>query len=257
MALESQRLAGDVAVVTGAASGLDRGIATKLALNGAVVACADINDQGNQETVDMIKKAGGEAFPVHVDIADSASVKQAMKYIYDKMGKITILVNGAAYIKFSPIETCTDEEWEKVLKVDLTGYFYCLREVYPYMKASGGGRIVQLSSSSAKSGSSFGGPHYTAAKGGVISLTKYAARRWAKDNIRVNTICPGIADTPLGRHPEAPKGAFEEMLKNIPMGRVAVPEDIAGGVLFLVSDESRYVTGITLDINGGRYVYGN
>ncbi|MBO8127567.1 MAG: SDR family oxidoreductase [Firmicutes bacterium] len=257
MALESQRLAGQVAIVTGAASGLDRGIALKLALNGAVVACADINDEENQKTVDMITAAGGQAFPVHVDISNSQSVKAMMKYVYEKMGKITILVNGAAIIKFSPIEECSDEEWEQVIKVDLTGYFYCLREVYPYMKASGGGRIVQISSSSAKSGSSFGGPHYTAAKGGVISLTKYAARRWAKDNILVNTICPGIADTPLGRHPEAPKGAFEEMKKNIPLGRVAEPEDIAGGVLFLVSDEARYITGITLDINGGRYIYGN
>ena len=257
MALESRRLSGDVAIVSGAASGLDRGIAMKLALNGAVVACADINDQGIQETVDMIKEAGGEAFAVHIDISDSASVKEAMKQVYEKTGKITILINGAAYIKFSPIEACSDEAWEKVIKVDLTGYFYCLREVYPYMKASGGGSIVQLSSSSAKSGSSFGGPHYTAAKGGIISLTKYAARRWAAENIRVNTICPGIADTPLVNHPEAPKGLVESMLKNIPMGRIAVPEDIAGGVMFLVTDESKYVTGITLDINGGRYIYGN
>lgn len=257
MALESQRLAGHVAVVTGAASGICRAVARKLALNGAVVACADINDAENQKTVDMIKEAGGEAFAVHVDISDSQSVKQAMKYVYEKAGKLTILINGAVMIKFSPIEECSDEEWERVIKVDLTGYFYCLREAYPYIKASGGGRIVQFSSSSAKSGSSFGGPHYTAAKGGVISLTKYAARRWAKDNILVNTVCPGFTDTPLARHPEAPPGALEEGRKNVPLGRLAEPEDIAGAVLFLVSDESRYITGITLDVNGGRYVYGN
>lgn len=257
MALESRRLEGDVAVVTGAASGINRFIAVKLALNGATVACADIDDSGNQETVGMIKAAGGEAFTVHMDVSDSSSVKKGMKYVYDKKGKITILVNGAAIIKFSPIESCSDEEWERVIKVDLTGYFYCLREVYPYMKASGGGRIVQISSSSAKSGSSFGGPHYTAAKGGIISLTKYAARRWAKDNIRVNTICPGFVNTPIVRHPEAPKVSFEKLKKDILLGRVAEPEDIAGGVLFLVSDESRYITGITLDINGGRYIYGN
>ncbi len=256
MALESQRLAGDVAIVTGAASGIDRGIALKLALNGAVAVCVDINDVENERTVDIIKDKGGEAFAVHMDISNSREVKEKMKYIYEKAGKITILVNGAVLIKFSPIETCSDEEWDNVLRVGLTGYFYCLREVYPYMKASGGGRIVQLSSSSAKSGSSFGGPHYTAAKGGVISLTKYVANRWIKDKIRTNTICPGITDTPLGNHPEAPK-RLEEFIKDIPMGRVAEPEDIAGVVLFLVSDESRYVNGITVDVNGGRAIYGN
>lgn len=256
MAIESQRLAGDVAVVTGAASGLDRGIALKLARNGAIVACADVNDVENQKTVDMICAEGLEAFPVHMDVGNSKSVKEGMKFVYEKTGKITILVNGAALIKFNPIETCSDEEWAQVLNVDLTGCFYTLREVHPYMKASGGGRIVQLSSSSAKSGSSFGGPHYTAAKGGVISLTKYAAVRWAKDKIRVTTICPGIADTPLGNHPDAPK-KLSDFVKDIPMGRVAEPEDVAGVVLFLVSDESRYVTGITVDVNGGRTVYGN
>ena len=256
MALESQRLAGDVAVVTGAASGIDRGVALKLARNGAVVACVDINDKENQKTVDMIKAEGGEAFAVHMDITDSKMVRKQMQYIYDTAGKITILINGAVLIKFSPMETCSDEEWAQVMEVGITGYFYCLREVYPFMKASGGGRIVQLSSSSAKSGSSFGGPHYTASKGGVISLTKHVARRWVKDNIRANTICPGITDTPLGNHPDAPK-SLDQFVKDIPMGRVAEPEDIAGVVLFLVSDESRYVTGITVDVNGGRAIYGN
>jgi NAD(P)-dependent dehydrogenase (short-subunit alcohol dehydrogenase family) len=143
MALKSQRLAGDVAIITGAASGIDRGIALELAMNGASVACVDINDQSNEETVREITKQGGAAFPVHMDVGDSASVKQGMKYAYDKMGKVTILVNGAGLNRFSPIETCSDAEWQEVLRVDLTGYFYCLREIYPYMKASGGGRIVQ------------------------------------------------------------------------------------------------------------------
>lgn len=256
MAQESQRLAGDVAVVTGAASGLSKGIALKLSRNGATVACADLDGKGAEVTAAMIRDEGGDAFAVRVDIGDSADVKRAFKEVNDRTGKITILINGAALIKFSPIETCTDEEWEQVVRVDLTGCFYTLREVHPYMVASGGGRIVQISSSSAKSGSSFGGPHYTAAKGGVISLSKYAARRWVKDNIRVTTICPGISDTPLGNHPDAPR-RLEEFVKDIPMGRVAQPEDIAGVVLFLVSDESSYVTGITVDVNGGREVYGN
>lgn len=253
----SERLKGDVAVVTGAASGLDRGIALELSRHGAVVACLDITDAENEKTAQLIRDAGGEAFAVHVDTSDSASVKAAMREVFTRAGKITILVNGAGIVRFNPIEECTDEEWEAVLRVNLTGYFYCLREVYPYMKQSGGGRIVQLSSTSAKSGSNFGGPHYTAAKGGIISLTKYAARRWCRDNIRVNTICPGISNTPMAVEPDAPEGALQSMLNNIPMGRLCEPEDIAGGVVFLVTDESRYITGITLDITGGRYMYGN
>lgn len=256
MPVESDRIKGDVAVVAGAAQGIGRGVALKLARNGAVVYAVDINDRANQETVDLLKAEGFEAYPIHMDISDSKSVAAGFKKIYDQAGKINIFIQGAVLIRFSPIETCSDEEWRAVMSVGLDGYFYCLREIYPYMKASGGGRIVQFSSSSAKSGSSFGGPHYTASKGGVISLTKYAARRWVKDNIRVNTICPGITDTPLGNHPDAPR-SLADFVKDIPMGRVAEPEDMAGVVMFLVTDESRYMTGITLDVNGGRYVYGN
>ena len=119
MTLKSQRLAGDVAIVTGAASGIDRGIALELALNGASVACVDINDKSNEETIREITKQGGDAFPVHMDVGDSASVKQGMKYAYDKMGKVTILVNGAGLNRFSPIETCSDAEWQEVLRVEL------------------------------------------------------------------------------------------------------------------------------------------
>lgn len=257
MNLESRRLNGDVAIVTGAASGIGRGVAIKLSLNGAIVACVDINDNENQKTVNLIKEAGGEGFSVHTDIGNSKSVKKMMKHVYDKCGKITILINCAAIVKFSPLETCRDEEWDKIIQINLTGQFYCLREVYPYMKKCGNGRIVQFSSSSAKSGSSYDNPHYTAAKGGVISLSRHAARHWAKDNIRVNTICPGVTDTPMVRQPEASKEVFKKMARNILLDRVAEPEDIAGGVMFLVSDESRYITGITLDVNGGRYIYGN
>lgn len=252
----ADRLAGDVAVVTGAASGIDREIALTLARHGATVACADVDDTGLAQTVGLIEAEGGKGFAVHMDVGDPVQVREQMRSIFENTGKISILVNGAALIRFSPIETCSDEEWDLVLRVGLTGCFYCLREVYPYMKRSGGGRIVQISSSSAKSGSSFGGPHYTAAKGGVISLTKYVARRWANDNIRANTICPGITDTPLGNHPDAPR-ALADFVSDIPLGRVAEPSDMAGVVLFLVTEESKYVTGITVDVNGGREVYGN
>ena len=251
---ESERLAGEVAIVTGAGSGIGRAIAATLAVNGAAVACADIDLEAAQESADLLD--GDASLAVQVDVADPASVKEMMRTVYEEFGKLTILVNNAGIVRFSQIEECPDEEWDQVLRVDLYGVFYCMREAYPYLVKSGGGRIVNMSSSSGKSGSSFGGPHYTAAKAGILGLTKYAARRWAKDNILVNAICPGLTDTPMARHPEAPQGAFESIVDKVPLGRVAEPEDIAGGVLFLVSEESSYVTGFTLDINGGRYVYG-
>jgi len=249
-------LQGDVAVVTGSAQGIGREIALTIARQGAIVFAADVNDAKNEETVALIETEGFTVHAVHLDIAESSAVKDCFRQINELTGKINIFVNNAALIGFSPLETCSDQEWDAVMRVDLHGYFYCLREIYPYLKASGGGRIVQMSSSSAKSGSSYGGAHYTAAKGAIISLSKYAARRWAKDNIRVNTVCPGITNTPLGNHPGAPRD-LNDFVKDIPLGRVAEPEDIAAAVLFMVSEGSRYITGITLDVNGGRYVYGN
>ena len=253
--MKSKRLEGDVAIVTGAASGLDRGVALELAMNGAVVACADLNDEENGKTVQIIKEAGGEAFAVHMDIGSTESVKKAFKEVHDKTGKITILVNGAAVSRFSQMPECTDEEWEFVMNINCTGVFRTMREAYPYMKEAGGGRIVNISSTSGKSGGNWSGAHYVAAKAAVIGLARYGAGYFCKDNIRCNAVCPGVADTPLTAG--ADKSQTDAMLKKIPMGRKATPEDIAGVVLFLVSEESQYVTGVSVDVTGGRYIYNN
>ena len=257
--LKSKRLDGDVAVITGAASGLDRGIALELALNGAIVACADINDEENAKTVELIKEAGGNAFAVHMDCGDSSSVKAGMKEVADKCGgKIDILVNGAAISRFSQLPECTDEEWDLMIRVNLSGPFYCMREVYPYMKDTGNGRIVNISSTSGKSGGNWSGAHYVAAKAGVMGLSRYGAGYLVKDKIRVNTVCPGVSPTPLITHDfGATAEKVKQMEANIPMGRMCTPEDVAGVVMFLVSDESNYVTGISVDVTGGRYIYNN
>lgn len=253
--MKSNRLAGQVAIVTGAASGLDRGVALEMAVNGAVIACADVNDMENEKTVQLIKEAGGEAFAVHMDIGNTESVKEAFRKVYDKTGKITILINGAAVSRFTQMPECTDEEWEFVMNINCTGVFRTMREAYPYMKRSGGGSIVNISSTSGKSGGSWSGAHYVAAKAAVIGLARYGAGMFCKDNIRCNAICPGVADTPLTA--DADQDATAAMLKKIPMGRKCTPEDVAGAVMFLVSDESKYVTGISIDVTGGRYIYNN
>lgn len=253
--MKSSRLKGDVAVVTGAASGLDRGIAYELAMNGAIVFCADLNDAGAKETADLITKDGGEAYPLHMNIGNTESVNNAFREVFDKTGRLDILINGAAVSRFTQLPECTDEEWEFVMNINCTGVFRTIRAAYPYFKQSGGGRIVNISSTSGKSGGSWSGAHYVAAKAAVIGLARYCAGYMCKDNIRANAICPGVADTPLTA--DADNGKLEKMLSNIPMHRKATPEDVAGAVMFLVSDESKYITGITVDVTGGRYIYNN
>ena len=254
MSRESNRLQGDVAFVTGAASGIGRMVAIKLALNGATVACADINEKGIGETLTAINEIGGDAMSVPVNVASSAQVRQAMADVHQEKGKISILINCAAVISYTHIEDCTDEEWTKIMQVNIGGYFNCLREVGPYMKKSGG-RIVQFSSSTAFSGSFFAGPPYAASKSAVIGLTKYIAGYWAKYGIRCNTICPGLTNTNIVVVGEGEIKDKDEHETKIPLGRIAVPEDMANVVLFLVSDESRYMTGQTLHVNGGKYMY--
>lgn len=252
--MKSERLKGQVAVITGAGSGLDQGIAVEFARHGCVIAVADIDEANGQKTVDQIKAEGGEAFFVKMNIGSTESVNAAMKEVYDKTGKITILINGAAISRYHQLPECPDEEWDLMINIDLTGTFRTLRAVFPYMKETGG-RIVNISSSSGKSGGSWSGAHYVAAKAGVIGLARYCAKEWAKYGILANAICPGVADTPLTA--TADKSTTDAMLRAIPLGRKCTPEDVAGVALFLCSEEGSYVTGVTVDVTGGRYIYNN
>ncbi len=255
--MESDRVKGDVAVVVGAAQGIGKTTAIKLADNGAEVACLDINKEGIDETVKEIEEIGGKAFGVQMDISDSQQVKEAMKKVYDKTSKISILVTTAGIADFTQIEELGDDAWQKVLDINLSGYFYCLREAYPYLKESGKGRIVMFGSSTGFSGSSFAGPHYTVTKAAVPGLVKYVARRWAKDNIRANAIAPGLTLTNLAKNPDGTLSRpMEQVESDVPLGRIGYPEDQANAVMFLVSDESSYMTATTLHVNGGKYTYG-
>ncbi len=255
--MESKRLTGDVAVVTGAASGIGKQTALTLAKEGAMVACMDINEAGVSDTVAKIAAKGGKAIAVAVDQSDSGQVAAAVKKTWEAFGKITVLINCAAAIDYKPIQDTSDEDWHRIMNINAAGYFYFLREVYPYMKRSGGGRIVQFSSSTAFSGSGFANIAYTASKAAAFGMTKHAAGLWAKDNIRVNTICPGLTETPITNAGDGKVKDREAHEKAIPLGRIAQPEDMADVVLFLVSEESRYVTGATIHVNGGKYIYGS
>jgi len=255
--MQSERLMGEVAVVTGSASGIGRQTAITLAEHGAVVVCLDINEAGLKETAQTIKGAGGKALAIAVNLTDSKQVAAAMKQAYETLGKLTILVNSAAIINYKPVVETSDEDWRRIMDVNIGGYFFCLREAYPYMVKSGGGRIVQFSSSTAFSGSGFANAAYATSKAAAVGLTKYIAGQWGKDNIRANTICPGLTETPIvvtGGGKVKDRASHEAA---IPLGRIAQPKDMADVVLFLVSDESRYMTGTTLHVNGGKYMYGS
>lgn len=248
---------GDAAVVTGAAGGIGKQIALTFAKEGAMVACMDINEAGLLDTVAEITAKGGEAIAAAVDQSDSAQVAAAVKKAWEAFGKLTVLINCAAAINFKPIQDTSDEDWHRIMDINAAGYFYFLREVYPYMKRSGGGRIVQFSSSTAFSGTGFANIAYTASKAAAFGMSKHAAGLWARDNIRVNTICPGLTETSITNAGDGKVKDKEVHEKAIPLGRIAQPKDMADVVLFLVSDESRYVTGATIHVNGGKYIYGS
>ena len=179
-----------------------------------------------------------------------------MRQVFETFGKLTILINCAALINYKPVQDTTDEDFHRLIDTNLCGYFYCLRAAYPYLKQSGGGRIVQFSSSTALSGSGFANIATTASKSAAIGMTKHVAGLWAKDNIRANTICPGLTETPITTPATArSKTAPPTKLPSL-WGASPSPATWPAWCSFLVSDESRYMTGTTLHVNGGKYMYG-
>lgn len=253
------RVKGKVAIVTGGALGIGRAASVLLAREGASVAIADINDAAGQEVVAEIKKNGGEAGFWHLDVTDEEGVERVFADIHRRYGQINILVNNAGIPGTGkPSHEMTEEEFEKVLNIDLKGVFRCTKHVIPYMKKAGGGSIVNMSSMLGIIGGR--DPVYHAAKGGVRILTKGDAIVYAGDNIRVNSVHPGFILTPgfrgmiERRDPKLLEGFIKRCTETTPLGRMGQPEDIANGILFLASDESSFMTGAELVIDGGHTV---
>lgn len=250
------RVKGKVAIVTGGSMGIGGAAARILAREGARVAIADISDDEGIKAVDEINKSGGEATYWHMDVTNEKEIEKVFGEIYQKYGQINILVNNAGIPGTGkPSHEMTEEEFEKILNIDLKGVFRCTKHVVPYLKKAGGGSIVNMSSMLGIIGGN--DPVYHAAKGAVRLLSKADAAVYAKDQIRVNSVHPGYILTPgftgmiEKRNPDMVEGFLKSCAERTPLGRMGTPEDIANGILFLASDESSFMTGAELVIDGG------
>jgi NAD(P)-dependent dehydrogenase (short-subunit alcohol dehydrogenase family) len=247
------RLSGKVALITGAGMGIGREASLLFAEHGARVIVADINHQAADETVALVQAAGGEAIAVSGDVALEADVKRLVAEGVQAYKALHILYNNAGVLwkdrDRSVLET-DDTHWERVIAINLKSVFWVTKYGIPHLQRAGGGSIIMVGSVSALAGFTRAQDAYTAAKGGLISLNKSLAIQFAKDNIRSNIIHPGIVDTPL-QAPYLTEALRKEFETGIPLGRIAHPREIASVALFLASDESSYMTGAELVVDGG------
>jgi 2-hydroxycyclohexanecarboxyl-CoA dehydrogenase len=242
-----------VAIVTGAGGGIGRGIALKFGSLGARVVVADIKVEGAKETISLLEKRGAKGLALGTDITDREKVQEMVKATLKTFGQLDILVNNVGWDIIEPFTKNSPEYWEKIIAINLKGPIFCTRAVLDPMMERKSGKIVNISSDAGRVGSS-GEAVYSACKGGIIAFTKTIAREMARYQINVNCVCPGPTDTPLlAELTRGETGAkiIEAMTKAVPFRRLAKPEDIAGAVAFLASEEAGFITGQTLSVSGG------
>lgn len=247
---------GKVAFVTGGASGIGRAAALAFARAGASVALADVGEKANQQTAELIEQEGGRALAVRCDVTRADDVKAALEKTFDSFGRLDFAFNNAGIEpkKPAPVADYDEEEWNRIIDIDLRGVFLCMKHEIPLMLKGGGGAIVNTSSGAGVIGIK-GSPAYTAAKHGVIGLTRAAALDYAAQNIRINAVCPGYIDTPMmGRFTGDTAEGRAQVISEEPIGRMGHPEEIANAVLWLCSDAAGFVVGHPLVVDGGQTV---
>ena len=240
-----------VALITGASQGIGRDTALALAQAGAKVAVAARNEEKLASLVAEIESAGGIALAVRMDVADTELVKAGFKQVLDKFGRLDILVNNAAITRDGLALRMKPEDWDAVIRTNLTGAHYCIQQALSTMMRARAGRIINISSVVAEMGNA-GQANYVASKAGLIGLTKAIAIEIASRNITVNAVAPGFIETPMTDVLSAE--VKEELKKRIPLGRMGTPADVTSAIVFLASDEAAYITGHVLDVNGGMYL---
>ena len=238
-------LTGKVAVVTGAGRGIGRGIAVRLALAGSTVVCADLDEASAAETASL--SSGADAYAAQLDVTTVSDVDRVLSEVIARNGRLDILVNNAGINRDAMLHKMTDDQWQQVINVDLTGVFNMMRATSVLMRQAASGRIVNISSASWMG--NIGQANYSAAKAGVVGLTRTAARELARYQVTVNAICPGFIDTDMTRG--IPDRIRDEQVAKIPLGRPGQPADVANLVAFLASDEAAYITGETINVGGG------
>lgn len=244
-----------VAVVTGGASGIGLGVAQRLADAGHRLSLLDVDGAAAETAAETLRSGGATAIGVQTDVSDRAAVRDAFDRTRSELGPVGILVTSAGIENFTPLADITDELWDRIIGVNLTGTFACVQAAIPDMVAAGWGRIVTIASSSAQSGAP-NMAHYVSSKGGVISMTKAIAVEFARSGITANTIPPTLVDTPMARKAEA-AGDFigvDVVAPMVPVGRAATPDDIAAAAAFLCSEDAEYITGQVIGVNGGMYI---
>ena len=238
-----------MAIVTGAARGIGRAIALAFVGEGAKVALADIDGERLARLREEIVTRGGEALPVPCDISKSSDVKEMVEQVLKAFGRIDVLVNNAGIIRRGTIETVTEEDWDRVIAINLKGTFNCCKAVVEPMKRQGSGNIVNVSSISGKMGDITSAPGYGPSKAGGDALIKTLARQLAPYGIRANAVAPHAIETEMSA--QWSEERRREIIAAIPLGRLGRPEDVAQAVLFLASEAASFITGEILDVNGG------
>jgi 3-oxoacyl-[acyl-carrier protein] reductase len=240
-----------IALITGASQGIGRDTALALAEAGAKVAVAARNEERLASLVSEIEAVGGAALAVKMDVADAEQVKAGFKQVLEKFGRLDILVNNAAITRDGLAMRMKPEDWEAVLKTNLTGAHLCSQQALATMMRARTGRIINISSVVAQSGNA-GQANYVAAKAGLIGLTKAIAIEIASRNITVNAVAPGFIETPMTE--VLPDKVKEALKTRIPLGRMGTPREVASAIVFLASDEAGYITGHVLNVNGGMHL---
>jgi len=238
-----------VAIVTGGARGIGKAIVLILIREGAKVAIVDVDKGGLETLQNEIEKKRGDIIHISCDITKSSEVKEMVGQVKRSFGRIDILVNNAGIIRRGTIETVTEEDWDRVIEVNLKGTFNCCKAVVDIMKQQGYGKIVNVSSIAGKMGDITSAPGYGPSKAGVDALTKTLARQLAPYHINVNAVSPHAIETEMSAQWSVERR--KEIIASIPLGRLGKPEDVAEAVLFLASDAASFITGEILDVNGG------